>query len=75
MRHLPLKHDRGGSKGELKISVGVLFHYHNANSTLIEKLLKLMDWRKKIHEEADSINRDQKENYPAQEGSLNTQAS
>lgn len=49
-----------GSKGELKISVGVLFHYHNANSTLIEKLLKLMDWRKKIHEEADSINRDQR---------------
>ena len=37
-----------GSRGELKILVGILFHYHNANSTLIEKLLKLMDWRKKI---------------------------
>ena len=37
-----------GSRGELNILVGVLFHYHNANSTLIEKLLKLMDWRKKF---------------------------
>lgn len=55
-----------GSRGEWKIWVGVLFHYHNANSTLIEKLLKLMDWRKKIHEDPDSINRDQRRT--AQEG-------
>ena len=37
-----------GSRSELKILLGVLFNYHNANSTLIEKLLKLMDWRKKF---------------------------
>lgn len=57
-----------GSRGELKISVGVLFHYHNANSTLIEKLLRLMDWRIKIHEEADSINRDQRRTAQPRKG-------
>lgn len=49
-----------GSRSELKVLLGVLFNYHTANSTLIEKLLKLMDWRKKTHGEPESGYRDQR---------------
>lgn len=49
-----------GSGVELEIWKGVLFNRHNANSTLIKKLLKLMNWEKKIDEESECVHRDQR---------------